>query len=60
MSGKSDNLSRDNIANILNESFHDNEMCFDDEIGLQESDCVSASEIFEENSDDDSNYIPNE
>lgn len=57
MAGRSDYLSPEEIANILDESFHDNEVCSDEEDGLEECDHDSVSKIFCDNSDDP-NFVP--
>lgn len=60
MVGISDDLSPEEIANILNEIFQENEVCSDDKDGLERSDHDSGSELFGDNSDDDPDFFSSE
>lgn len=58
MARRSDDLSPEEIANILDESFHESEVCSDNEDGLETSDHDSGSEILGDDSDDDPDFVP--
>lgn len=58
MARRLDNVLSDNqIASILNESFHD-EVCSDDEDSLEESDHDSESELSDNDTDIDPDFVP--
>ncbi|XP_039294151.1 uncharacterized protein LOC120353654 [Nilaparvata lugens] len=60
MAGRSDALTTEEIANILDGSFFEGELCSDNEDGLEESGHDSVSEIFGDDSDKDPDFVPNE